>query len=1119
MRYINKNSKAKRVIAVLWAVVLVITSIGAMPQVFASEVTETIIVPLIDFNDYETANLGVMDSGSSKHAYITAWSGAEPRFQVQNDSGKVGTVTANISAKDGVASDKYFDKNVLVYEEFLLPAMPFSVDDTPMIDTNPETGGTTEEGALKTNGLALNYQNDLVNTGMSKIALTQGEQLVYEVSVHSDKYFAMYDRRNAKGSDNTTNILNHLFWVEGGKLYVNDGTKTSFDKSKALGSVVLPGGRWVDLKFVYTAGDGVHKNGSDDTLRVYVDGKITALDGADKKGVNTLASDFLGATNQRFTIEGKSSFDNFKVTRYSGMKYTDETVPIPEVIEVVPTISFNGWPADKTQPAKGGTVFDTTFESDLAVKNTKIYVGNTTVNPAVANYVGDTTANVAGKGKTSGDAYFKGTENVQYRSSDNGGVLNKDTGLSEGDQMVVSFQTRTDYNFTIYTRYEGKRWVSTDNTKNGKPTGAPATVELNNFNKMLTILGATLNIANAEASSGSYKVGDTSYTIYDDAIDEANVASIKLPASQWVTVTLVYTAGAQTVSLGSESSAEVVSVETDKEDTVEVYINNIKVLDKTALSENSLFRRIDRFDFQSSGVFDNFGVKLYRYGAKFDANTIAGADVDEATDAGWYGPKIYVDDTETATAVKGNVKSLDAVSDCVLITASGAEVDGDALAKTAAHAVVKGKDGKTYTAQIIAADSLASAFTPTTYSGAEKMDKRDRDNGSTSRMEDSTDFARFGKAAGEKAYTWTPYMSGSTWIWQRTWIDSEVNAGTTPTAAELFNAVPIYISFDILYDDTVTDLSKGNMLILSGAAVTRNSQTGALTRSGGTNFIVATISDGLRMDVNKGSSTGVETAFTGNKKQWHNVTMQLWPYTDKYEFYVDGNLEYNGQFFGDFIGINNLYFNVIQNGFWLDNFVVTGGIYKPIPKAEVNLTVGDTSSWAAGLAWNAEGKFIEKNKSQNGIPYDDAIANSFSAEDAEVMFINASGEVVTSSTENGIFEQIVVRGSDGRYTYYGIKPRTGLRRINATPDGAEDQTWLIDIADGYGEQYEDFIVYVARYSDDNRLLVRCDPYEVTEANVDGDTWFIDVPADKAIENGDKVFVWSTDGKITPIYKE
>lgn len=1128
MRNIKSKSQWTRVLAALSAAVMVFTSLGAMPVVSATEIGATTIVPLIDFNSYETANLGIMDAGNLKNAYITTWSGVEPRFQVQNDSGKIGTVTANIASKEGVASDKYFDKNVLIYEEsgtYLLPAMLSSINDTPIVDTEPDTGDADESGVLKTTGLALNYQNDAVNTGMSKIALTQGEQLVYEVSVHSDKYFSMYDRRSAKGSDSTTNILNHLFWVENGKLYVNDGTRTSYDKSKALGSVTLPTGRWIDLRFVYTAGDGVHKNGNDDTVRVYVNGKLTALegDGASATGVNTLASDFLGAPTQRLTFSGGSTFDNFKVTKYNGKMYTDEIPPEPEIVELVPTLSFDGWTADTTQPTKGGTVFNTTYNGGTAVAGTNLYVGNTTVDPRVANYTGDAMADVAGKGKISGDAYFMGTQNVQYRTYDNSS-LNAKSGLTEGDQMVISFQTLTSKNFTIYTRYAGKRWVSTDNTVNGKPEGAPAAVELNNFNCLISISGGKIQVQNGEPNDNetSYAYNGTPYKVNDDTVAREELTDIPLPQNQWVTVTMVYTAGAQTVTTGSASAAEVMTVPEGKEDTVEVYVNNIKVLGRTALTENNLFRKIDRFDFQGNGCFDNFDVKLYKTGARFEPETIPGADMNAAKTAAWYGPNIYAGIAKTASSVVADIEEIDTVADCTLIDASGSPVADAALANTADFAVIKGMDGKVYTAKVVDNTDLSSAFAATTFTGDETMDKRDKD-GVTSHPEVGTDYAKFGKADGNKAYTWTPYASGDDWIWQRAWVDGEVNVSNPLKGTELFGAVPMYISFDILYDDTVTDFSKGNSLVLSGAAVTRDAQTATIIRSGGTNFIIINIDDGIKIKTNNGeNSTGVEVAASGNHKQWYNVTMQLWPYTNSYEVYVDGVLVHNGTFFGDFLGINNLYFNVYQNGFWLDNFIITGGVYEPAPKAEINLTVDeDTSGWAEGIGWNAEGKFIETNKSARAIAYSAAIADNFSTDTvgAEIMFINATGEKVTAATENGTIDQIVVRGSDGGIHYYGVKPRTGMRRINVTPDGDEGQRWLIDIADGYGEQYEDFIVYVARYSGDNRLLVRCDPYEVTEANVDGDTWFIDVPADKAIENGDKVFVWSTDGKITPIYKE
>lgn len=1318
MKNTSRKSRWTRVLAGLSAAVMVITSLGVMPVMAVEEPAATVIVPMVDFNSYSTLTIEDVNTSDKKVNALTGWSEGEPQFSTQNDTGKNGDLTVTISdnGKNG-AGDKYFDTQYVSYTE--------------------------NEEEKKNTGVALNYNKSAVNAGMNSIALTEGQQLVYEVTVHSGKYFSIYDRRGAIGEDQTTNILNHLFWVHGGKLYVNDGTKTAYNTSGAMGYVQLPENAWADVKLVYTAVEGANN----DTVRVYVNGELVELDGCAIDGVNLLGYDFLGAGSSRFTIGGGSTFDNFAVTKYDGIKYDDVIVPDPVIADIVPVIDFNdttkwvnkvvetngtwnGWgvktgakfdfiqDGEGDQSIKlthnnadwsniGGTYItntDTSREGDQMVVSMKLhsgtnfyicplvgtdkrgsggvdertYIGNlfgvwngtfkhsngghntgfghanatradavSVVMPtdswidltvvytrktstidadiymngylvaetelietylmddpigrieignghfddfgikaytygakfdpntldkgqwgsvveviptvamdanwgtgdgqvapvitkktvgvvdadgttlyndhsndvAVVNYAGDTTENVAGKGKAVGDAYFMGASNIQYRSSNNdSGLLKKETGLNEGEQLVISFQALSSKNTNVYARFEGKRYVSTDNlyvlnTETNKydkvtekPAGIQNAVGFNNFNQFVRINGGNLQVLNGEPNeaapgnaSDDMSLDGKTYKAADDAIAQANLLSVALPSDQWVTVTMVYTAGAQAFTAGNNNTPEVVNV--TKKDTVAVYVNNVLVLPETEMAENNLFRKIDRLDFQSATTIDNLSAIAYKGSYRFDPATIPGTDAEEAAAIGWDMAGIYVDAEKTAAALIADIKDMDGVANCTLINAAGIAIDGAALANTAAHAVVTAEDGKVYAIQIKSDSVLSPETTYVSLDGTDVKALQIRDTGTSAGKDSNTEYSKYGWGEDEVVYGFFPEYAenGTTWNWQRWWVSNAVNASSS--ANPFMDSTDMYISLDILHDGTEQAESGSAYLTLAGAPIVKNSK-GVVARYGGCTILNANIIDNNKMvfNVNDGVSTsgGIVLAAEAGLKQWYNVVLQYNRYSKDIELYIDGEIAYEGQFFGEFIGLNNLYFNVGHNGFWVDNIVVKSGRYTPAPKADVDMTL--PVELPEGYSWAEDGKTLNINKSN----LNEEVASAYTTEDGVKIYIDAEGNV---TEDIAAAEQIVVKATeDGSLHYYPIKARTGMARF----DLGEDR-WMIDVADGMGAMSETSKVYVARY--EGKKLTYIKAYDVDA--VDGDTWFVDVT--DGIQKGDKVLIFSN--STTPVYKD
>ncbi len=263
----------------------------------------TTVVPMINFDSYETAEIPV--GGKDDNADVTQWSTMQPIFSVQNDSEYVGKIYVTVATKDGT-TDRYYSG---AYNKY---------------DT-----GTSARVEVK-------YSADK-NGRLKNIPLSEGEKLEYGISVHSDKSFWMYNRTD--GDADTSGILNYLFRVDGGMLYVFDGNSTSNAKDKALGYITLPSDQWVDVRIVYTAGDGVDNNlssgGTDDTVEVYLGSDVQTLTAnssysgngsVSSDGINKLAVDYLGSSTSRLSFDPKGTFDNFSVTKYADKAEEKEEV-------------------------------------------------------------------------------------------------------------------------------------------------------------------------------------------------------------------------------------------------------------------------------------------------------------------------------------------------------------------------------------------------------------------------------------------------------------------------------------------------------------------------------------------------------------------------------------------------------------------------------------------------------------------------------------------------------------------------------------------------------------------------------------------------------------------------
>lgn len=274
-------------------------------------VIATTIVPLIDFDNYETAVMPVTKAAAGSavaKTEITQWSSGQPLFEVQNDCNMTGTIYAEIAAKDGAETDKYFNQAYNMYME------------------------NGEE--KKHQNIALNY-NQSQNNALSSVALKEGEQLCYSLSVHSGKSFRLYKRTGADAD--TPGILNYLFILNNGKFYVFDGTNNDANISSAMGYLTLPQNQWVDIKVIYTAGDGIDNNiltgGTDDTVEILIGPDLQTLTPVSgysgngrvsDDGSNKLAVDYNGASASRFTFAAFSTFDNFSVIKYGEADKTNE---------------------------------------------------------------------------------------------------------------------------------------------------------------------------------------------------------------------------------------------------------------------------------------------------------------------------------------------------------------------------------------------------------------------------------------------------------------------------------------------------------------------------------------------------------------------------------------------------------------------------------------------------------------------------------------------------------------------------------------------------------------------------------------------------------------------------
>ncbi len=794
-----------------------------------------------------------------------------------------------------------------------------------------------------------------------------------------------------------------------------------------------------------------------------------------------------------------------------------ETEPAATI--AVPTVAIDAnWGADEGQVAP---VIATKELVVVDADGAKMY-NDSNSDVAVVNYTGDTTEGVAGKGKVAGDAYFMGASNIQYRSYQNGDALGNASALNSGEQMVISLQALTSKNFNMYARFSGKRYVSTDNlyvlntaTKKyekvaEKPEGIQSAVELINFNQLMAINGGNLWVFNGEpnevdAGNGSDKItlNENTYKASDDTVEIAKLLNVALPSNQWVTITVVYTAGDQTVTTGNNSTPEVVNV--TKKDTVKVYVNNVLVLPETELAENNMFRKIDRFDFQSDTTIDNFSVKTYKGTYKFDAADIPGTDAAEATAIGWDMAGIYVDAEKNTAELIEDIKDMDGVANCTLINAAGIAIDGAALANTAAHAVVTAEDGKVYAIQIKSDSVLSPETTYVSLDGTVVKDLQIRDTGTSAGKESNTEYSKYGWGEDEVVYGFFPEWANeekTMWNWQRWWVSNAVNASSS--ANPFMDSTDMYISLDILHDGTEQAESGSAYLTLAGAPIVKNSK-GVVARYGGCTILNANIIDDNKMvfNVNDGVSTssGTVLAAEGALKQWYNVVLQFNRYSKDIELYVDGELAYEGQLFGEFIGLNNLYFNVSANGFWVDNIVVKSGRYTPAPKADVDMNL--PVELPEGYSWAEDGVTLNINKAALKAE----VADEYTPTDGEKIYLDAEGNETDNFAE---VDQIAVRAyDDGSIHYYPIKARTGMGRFNLG-----DNRWMIDVADGKGDMGETSKVFVARY-DDNKMLSYIKAYDVDVDAIDGDTWFVDVT--EGIQKGDKVLIFSN--STTPVYKD
>ncbi len=1060
----KKTSIKSRILAWLSVVAILATTFGAMPVAFATEDESTTVdlLPLVDFNS------GWFNDGTVE---TDVWTAANKAITVtDNQKFRVGAIDSgknlSILSHKGNSNDKYLQSgsNNLYYQS----------------TTNPSLDA--HKGLVAGDTL-------VVSADFNTVALDGATK------------YAKFRAKANIGAENPAD-LTYFALTPDNEFVLYNGANTE------MAYLPVPDDEWISINVVYAVGE------SSITASVYVNGhlqKLVKVSDGELADVNTLTY----TTDNRFTAPYTRFYfeygcwDNLRVSKISGGSFDASTLEKkPYGIEVVPTINFDTVTA-AAPPAAAG-YFNSAFKPDgTPLKNRQLYDGTLA---KYANYAGDTTADVAGKGILEGDTYRSGVKDTRYMSSKNSGYLSKYTkGLLEGEQVVISFKTLSSINLNLLAKYEGKRFVSTENTTNGAPEGAPAAVEIDNYSLVARTMAGSLRVLNGEPKTGKYAVNETNYTVSDDTLSEAELPIVDTNKSRtkvvldgnWVTVTVVLTAGSQTVDTpGSAEAAEVVTV--TKPDTITAYVNNVKAFDETPLTENNLFRGLAQFDFTSGALscIDDFSVDVYKGDSRFDDSAIPGF-ADKAAEAiGWYGNSIYIDGTETADQLITKIESLASVEDCVLATIAGAQVTGTAYANTASHAIVTGKGGRTYPIPVVQKSTLDSVMETISLDGDDTVVTRDKEDPNTKVNQTGVSYEKFGKGSGELAYTWTTGLEEEELIWKRSHLFDLAGSHAVFGGDGRLNAVaskPFYMTFDVLHDGSLkANAQEGNNIRLFGNMYLQDVATGDLDENYTLTSLmnINTTDEGLEFSVNSGdSANSIIKVADGNQKQWYNVAIQLWPCSDKIDYYIDGELVMSSKFCRGYVSIFESYFDIYRTGFHVDNVVADVGVYNPVPKAPVSL---DFPELAEGYEVAEDGKTLIINKNAT---IDEDVVAGIVVNGGEISGLTADGEAATFANE---IDQILVKAGDSLH-YYPIKTRTGMSRTEIA-----DGRWMIDVADGMGNS-TNAKVYIAKYEDG--ILTNLTKCEVDK--VDGDTWFTDAE----IEDGDRVFVWGTDGKITPVYKE
>lgn len=933
-------------------------------------------------------------------------------------------------------------------------------------------------------------------------------QVVLQAKVHSGTYTVwkgnMFFTNKYNGhSTHAERIWANVLTVSNGVLSVGSGACTANENAYynadgtnpnygMLGKVTLPQNQWVDIKLVYNIGNGTTTH---DTVTTYVNDKAVILSGCETAEAQLLSDGVMGGAINRFEFVG--SFDDVSMTTYEyGAKYdTSALEGASWNLTVMPVQNFSALEAGQ---------YTTTSETP------NLSYGDTNTNTGWTNSGSGRTTEVltgSGAGKANTDKYLKSGGNDQYTTGNQS--LSRHAGLAEGEQLVFDFQAISDSNLVVYTRFDGKRYVNDEGT------------QINNFNRLFDVSGNKLKIYNGEESNSS---NDND----GDGIKSAVLKEIGLPTSRWSNITLVYTAGdAIITTAGASDKAEVITA--TKNDTVSVYVNGQLAAKDLELVENNLFRKISRFDIQR-GSFDNFSVTKYTGGMNYSPDSTF-SDTTYLNSIGFSSGKIMWDGT--MAELKTAIEAKDGVT-CTMIDEAGVVLTEDLTTADTALMTVGGTE---YAIQITtSADYEALSYLHTSSEGVQ-ITYNDRGTGyaeagaqgeswsisvdgatvDPALTADDDVNAIYGKAEDDAAIKIkaaeiedvifegdhpatknvvdgvNKKIEGSYTLTQRTkrfWYINGTQYGTS-----MANALPIYMSFDYV-------AAPGELI---GISINGGMFYETVARTGGAKIVsLSETEEGHCLYYNITGESATASASNGiiaEHSQWHNVGVQFVPGQREYTIYLDG-VAHQGLLVDKYAGINNAYLD-ISGSAYIDNISLMVGFGHPSVPAEVDMTLPETEDLPEGYSWAEDGVTLNINKAA----LKEEVAEAYTTEDGEVVYLDAEGNV---TDDMAMVNQIAVRATaDGSIHYWPIKARTGMGRFDLG-----DNRWMIDVADGKGNMNEDVKVYVAKYNEKN-VLADIDKYDVDA--VDGDTWFVN--ATEGIEKGDKVFIWTKDGKIVPVYKD